>query len=78
MSLLRWSRVAGSSFSLGFCYRTPHSDEIVVEFDGPFVPIVESGGWFSERHDVLLKGDGKGFSEVFCYRIIFCQLRLSD
>ena len=78
MCLLRWSRVAGSSFSLGLCYRAPHSDEIVVEFDGPFVPIVESGGRFSERHDVLLKGDGKGFSEIFRYHIILCQLRLSD
>ena len=67
MSFLRRSRVAGSSLSLGFCYRAPHSDEIVVEFDGPFVPIIESGGRFGKRHDVLLKGDGKRFSEIFCY-----------
>ena len=73
MSLLRRSRVAGSSFSLGLCYRAPHSDEIVVEFDGPFVPIIESGGQFSKGHDILLKGDGKGFSEIFGYRIILCQ-----
>ena len=73
MSLLRRSRVAGSCFSLGFFYRTPHSDKIVVELDGPFVPIVESGGWFSKRHDVLLKGNGKGFSEILGYCIILCQ-----
>ena len=74
MSLLCRSRVAGSSFSLGLCYRAPHSDEIVVEFDGPFIPIVESGGRFGKRHDVLLKGDGKRFSEIFGYCIVFCQL----
>ena len=73
MSLLCRSRVAGSSFSLGLCYRTPHSDEIVVEFDGPLVSIVESGGTFHKRHDILLKGDGKGFSEIFGYCIILCQ-----
>ena len=78
MSLLRWSRVAGSSLSLGLCYRAPHSDEIVVEFDGPLVPILESGGWFGKRHDIFLKDDGKGFSEVFGYHIVLCQLRLSD
>ena len=78
MSFLRRSQVAGSSLSLGLCYRAPHSDEIVVEFDGPLVPIIKSGGRFGKRHDVLLKGDGKGFSEVFGYCIVLCQLRLSD
>ena len=61
MSLLCQSQVAGSSLSLGLCYRAPHSDEIVVEFDGPFVPIIKSGGWVSERQNVLLKGDGKKY-----------------
>ena len=74
MSFLRRSQVAGSNFSLGLCYRAPHLDEIVVEFDGPLVPIVKSGRRFSKRHDVLLKGDGKGFSEIFGYHIILCQL----
>ena len=72
MCLLRRSRVAGPSFPLGLCYRTPHSDEVVVEFDGPFVPIVESGGRFRKRHNVLLKGDGKRFSEVLSYRVVLC------
>ena len=63
MCLFRRSRAAGSRFPLGLCYRAPHSDEVVVELDGPFVPIVESGGQFSKRHDVLLKGDGKRFLE---------------
>ena len=59
MCLLCWSRVAGSSFPLGLCYRALHLDEIVVEFDGPLVPIIESGGRFGKRHDVLLKAMGR-------------------
>ena len=54
-------------------YRTPHADEVVVEFDSPFLPVVKSSGWVSEGQDAFLKSNRKRFSEVLSYGVVFAS-----
>ena len=50
-----------------------HLKEVVLESDCPFVPLIEGGGRVLKHKDVLLKGDGKSFSEIFDYCLVLRQ-----